>query len=126
MTHNGNESSDEGIDNIIFEKEILRFSILFWSDEYIFPIFFEKWFPEPTTDDPIIQQCSQDRTKSSDDDSEEWIDIPIHRRDSCRNHDQFGRNGQERRLECHQHKDINIGKVPEKMKEGFDERMHEN
>ena len=59
MTHYRDESSDEGIDTIILEKEIFGTLVLRMRDENIFSIFLEKWFPEPSTDDPIIQKGSE-------------------------------------------------------------------
>ena len=83
------ESSDECIDLVILEKEIFCSFVFLMSDEDVLSIFFEKRFPEPFSKNIIIEECSDYRTKSSDDGGDKWIDIASYCRYSCGYHHEF-------------------------------------
>lgn len=55
MANYWDKSSNKGIYLIILQEKIFGFFILFWSDEDIFAIFFEKWLSEQSSDNPIVE-----------------------------------------------------------------------
>ena len=89
MSHDGNQSPDECIESIILEEEFLCLLILLLGDEDIFSIFLEKWLPEPSPEDPIIQKGSRNRPESSDKNRKIRIQSSTSCEYSCRYHHEF-------------------------------------
>jgi len=90
MSHNWNKSSNKCIDFIIFQEEIFCLLVFIWSDEDVFPVAFEKWLPEPSTEDKIIREGTDDGSNSSDKCREKWIDSTTRCMYSCGYHDELG------------------------------------
>lgn len=89
VTNHGDESPDEGIKVLIFEKERFRAIIFFLRDEDIFPILEEEWLPDELTEDEVVRCRSYDRANTPDECREKWIKSPTSRNPSSRNHDEL-------------------------------------
>lgn len=89
MSYDGYESSNKCVDFIILEKEFFCLRVFLFRDEDIFPVSFEKWLSEPSTEDIVVRESAHDRAKSSDESREKWIDIACYCRYPCGYHDKL-------------------------------------
>lgn len=64
MPYDGYESSDKCVDFIILEKEFFCLRVFLFRDEDIFPVSFEKWLSEPSTEDIVVRKSAHDRAPS--------------------------------------------------------------
>lgn len=89
MANNGDESSDEGIEVLISEKERFGAIIFFLRDEDIFPILEEEWLPDELTEDEVVRCRSYDRANTPDEYREKWIESSSKSDPPSRDHDEF-------------------------------------
>ena len=75
MTNHRDQSSNKSIDLVILQEEIFGSLIFLWGDEDIFAIFCEKWFAEPLAEDIVVEECTNNRTDSTDECREYWINM---------------------------------------------------
>lgn len=125
MSYDGDESSDKCINFIILEKEFFCLRVFLFRDEDILPIAFEKWFPEPSTEDIVVRERAYHRAKSSHKSREKWVDISCYCRYSCGYHDELRWHRDDRRFHRHEDENHTIVNRSKCGHELFYEVMHE-